>query len=90
MELKKPMNNAKEENAAHTDADSTRPTDHVVSDLQEFHLHVLRNDDAMDSVFADQLSSNKTPRRSASPLLEFKVFATSPPESANKSFCFHL
>jgi len=71
------MNNAKVETADHTDADSTRPTDLADSDLQELPLLVSRKDDAMDSEFADQLSSNKTQRRNAEPPLVLKDSATS-------------
>jgi len=54
------MNNAKEENAAHTDADSSRPTDLADSDQQDQPQLVSRKDDATDLEFADHLSSNKT------------------------------
>jgi len=90
-ESRKPMNNVKVEIVAHIDANSTRPTDLVDSDLQELLLLVPRNDDAMDSEFADQPSSNKTQRRNVSKPMVPKVFATSPLESAiNFFFCYHL
>jgi len=54
------VNNAKVEIAAHIDANSTRPVDLADSDLQDHPQHASRKDDAMDSEFADQLSSNKT------------------------------
>jgi len=82
-ESRKLTNNAKEENAARTDADSTRPTDLAASDQQDHHLLVSRRDDATDSEFADQPSSNKTPRRSAPHPLAFEDSATSSLESAN-------
>jgi len=80
------MNNAKEENAAHTDADSTQPTDLADSEPQELPKHASRKDDAMDSEYADHLLSNKTQRRNVSKPMVLKVSATSPPESATNSF----
>jgi len=60
-ESRKQTKNAKVENAASTDADTTRPTELVDSDLQDHPLLVSRRDDATVSEFADQPSSNKTP-----------------------------
>jgi len=89
-EFRSPLNNAKEDFAAHTDADSTRPTDLADSDLQELPKLVSRKEDAMDSEFADQLSSNKTPRRNVSKPMEQRENATSPLEIASKFFLsFH-
>jgi hypothetical protein len=82
------MNNVKEDFAALTDADSTRPTDLADSDQQELPKLVSRKDDAMDSEFADQLSSNKTPRRNVSKPMEPRDYATSPLETAFKFFFF--
>jgi hypothetical protein len=59
-ELRNPVNNAREEYAALTDANFTKPTDLAVSDLQELLRHALRNKDVTDREFADQPSSNKT------------------------------
>jgi len=89
-ELRNQMNNAKEENAALTDADSTRPADLADSDLQELPLLVSRKDDATDLEFADQLSSNKTPLRSASEPMVLKDSAISQLVSAfNFIFLIH-
>jgi len=57
------MKNAKEVLAAHTDANTTEPTDLVASDLQEHLILALRRDDATDWEFADQPLSNKPPPR---------------------------
>jgi len=59
------MKNAKVVLAAHTDADTTRPTDHVASDLQELLILASRKDDATVWESADQPSSNKTQPRNA-------------------------
>jgi len=89
-ESSNPTNNAKEDFAALTDADSTRPTDLADSDQQELLKLVSRKDDAMDSELADQLSSNKTPRRNVSKLMVPMESATSPLEIAFKLFFFSL
>jgi len=81
-----PTKNAKEVNVAHTDANSTEPTDHAVSDLQEPPKLASRKDDATDWESADQLLSNKTQPRNASNLMEPRDSVTSSLEFAHKLF----
>jgi len=88
-ESRKLMNNAKVALAVHTDADSTRPTDLVDSDPLDLPQLASRKDDATDLVFADQLSSNKTPRRDAPKPMVLEDSAASLLESVSK-FLFYL
>jgi len=88
MELKNQPNNAKEEHAVLTDADFTRPIDHVDSDQQEQLKPVSERDDAMASEFADLLSSNKTPRRNARRPTEPRDYVPLPLVPAFKSSNF--
>jgi len=83
-----PTRNAKEVNVAHTDADSTRPTDHAVSDLQEPQKLASRKDDATDWEFADLPLSNKTQPRNASKMIVLKESVTFSLEFASKLFLF--
>jgi len=84
------MRNAKEENAAHTDADTTRPTDHVASDPLEPPRLASRRDDATVWESADPPSSNKTQRRNASKKMVLEDSVTSPLELAHKLFFSNL
>jgi len=61
MESRIHLKNVREELAAVTDADFTKPIDHVDSDLQEPLKSALEREDVTVSEFADLLSSNKTP-----------------------------
>jgi hypothetical protein len=88
-ESRKLMNNAKVEHVVHTDADFTRPTDLVDSDPLDLPQLASRKDDAMDLEFADQLSSNKTPRRDAPKPMVLEDSAASLLESVSK-FLFYL
>jgi len=89
-ELRMLAKNAKEETAVLTDANTTRQTDLVDSDLQVLLKLALRRDDATDWESADQPSSNKTPRRNASNPLEERVSATSPLENVFKLLSFNF
>jgi hypothetical protein len=81
-----PMKNVKEENVAHTDADSSLPTRLAASDLQEPQSLASRKDDATDWVFADLPLSNKTPPRDASNLMELEDYVTFSLELAHNLF----
>jgi len=84
MELRTQVNNAREELAALTDADFTKPTDHAASDQQELPKLALERDDATDSEFADLPSLNKTPRENVRRPTEARVSVTSPPVPVSK------
>jgi len=84
MESKSPLNNVKEERAVLTNANFTRPTDHVASDQQEQPKFVSGREDVTVSVFADLPSSNKMPRENVRRLMAPKDCVTSPLELAFK------
>jgi hypothetical protein len=89
-ESQKLENNAKEDFAVLTNADSFAEEEFAEEDLQELPRLASPNNDAMPSVFALPLRSSKTPRENARKPTELEVSATSPLVPAYKKIKSNL
>jgi hypothetical protein len=86
MESRTHLKNVREELAAVTDADLSKPIDHVDSDLQEPLKPALEREDVTVSEFADLPSSNKTPRENVRRPMDKRVSVISPLVPASKHY----